>query len=73
MRVTVLERTISHGPAGQPSPRLSLKVEYVDNAEARKPGMGSLCQNVEALERCFLVLLFINPTCFLKPALPLYA
>nr|PNR43483.1 hypothetical protein PHYPA_015864 [Physcomitrium patens] len=51
MRVTVLERTISHGPAGQPSPRLSLKVEYVDNAEARKPGMGSLCQNVEALER----------------------
>ncbi|KAG0629748.1 hypothetical protein M758_1G127100 [Ceratodon purpureus] len=38
------------GP-GQPSPGLSLKVEYTDSADARKQGMGSLSQSVEALER----------------------
>jgi hypothetical protein len=47
-RVAQLERIRA---PGQPSPALSLKVEYTDSAENRKQGMGLLSQSVEALER----------------------
>lgn len=55
IRVAQLEQI--RGP-GQPSPGLSLKVEYTDSADARKQGVGSLSQSVEALERFSANLLF---------------
>nr|XP_024386417.1 uncharacterized protein LOC112287558 isoform X3 [Physcomitrium patens] len=48
-RLAVLERTINRVP-GQPVPGLSLRVEYMNSAAARRPGLGSLSQSLEALE-----------------------
>lgn len=47
--MAVLERTINRVP-GQPVPGLSLRVEYMNSAAARRPGLGSLSQSLEALE-----------------------